>query len=103
MRRVDASTLRHLACGLHFRSDSQVVLKWILNPDLHLPRFVKRRVGRIHVIAPANAWKYVNTKLNPVDVGTRWENVKKSGRPISTWLDSPKFFVARWNGTKYIR
>ena len=70
-----SNSLRHLACGLHFWSDSQVVLKWILNPDLHLPRFGKRRVDRIHLISPANAWKYVNTTLNPAYVGTRWENV----------------------------
>ena len=64
------NSLRHLASGLHFWSDSQVVLKWILNPDLHLARFVKCRVDRIHLFSPANAWKYVNTTLNPADVGT---------------------------------
>ena len=39
-------SLQHLACNLHFWSDSQIVLKWIINPDLRLPRFVKRRVCR---------------------------------------------------------
>ena len=29
--------LQHLGCSLHFWSDSQVVLKRIINPDLHLP------------------------------------------------------------------
>ena len=84
-----SNSLRHLACGLHLWSDSQVVLKCILNPDLHLPWFIKRRVDRIHLISPANAWIYVNTTLNPADVGTRWENVRKTG--ISTWLDGPCF------------
>ena len=46
-----SNLLRHHACGLHFWSDSQVVLKWILNPDLHLPRFVKRWVDRIYLIS----------------------------------------------------
>ena len=86
-----SGSLRHFACGLHFWSDSQVVLKWIINPDLHLPRFVKRRVDRIHLVAPASAWKYVNTSLNPADVGTRWQSVKKSG--LSTWLEGPKFLL----------
>ena len=56
-----------------------------------MPRFVKRRVDRIHLVAPASAWKYVNTSLNPADVGTRWQSVKKSG--ISTWLEGPKFLL----------
>ena len=83
------NSLRYLACGVHFWSDSQVVLKWILNPDLHLPRFAKLRVGRIHLIASANPGKYVSTTLSPADVRARWENVKKAG--ISTWLESPSF------------
>ena len=31
----------------------------------------------------------MNTTLNPTDVGTRWENFRKTG--ISTWLHSPSF------------
>ena len=50
---------------------------------------MKRRVDRMHLVSPANAWKCVNTTLNPADVGTRWENVKKTA--ISTWLDGPSF------------
>ena len=86
-----SNSLRHLACGLHFWSNSQVVSKWILNPDLDLPRCAKRRVDRMHLTAPANAWKYANTTLNPADVGTRWENVKNAG--ILTWLDGPSFLL----------
>ena len=44
-------SLSHLSCSLHFWTDSQVALKWIVNPDLHLPRFVKRRVDKIHLVA----------------------------------------------------
>ena len=33
--------LKCLSCSLHFWTDSQVVLKWIVNPDLHLPRLMK--------------------------------------------------------------
>ena len=31
-------------------TDSQVVLKWIVNPNLSLARFVKRRVDRILLV-----------------------------------------------------
>ena len=59
-----------------------MVLKWIINPDLHLPRFVKRRVDRILFVASADASSYVNTSLDPADVGMRMESVK--------WSDSHK-------------
>ena len=39
--------LSHLNCSAHLWTDSQVVLKWITNSDLHLVRFVKRRVDKI--------------------------------------------------------
>ena len=71
--------LQHLVCSLHFWSDSPVVLRWIINPDLYLPRFVKRRVDRILLAASADAWRYVNTSLNPADVGTHEGSVKRSG------------------------
>ena len=40
----------------------QVVLRWIINPDLHLPRFVKRRVDRILLVASADAVSHVNRR-----------------------------------------
>ena len=88
-----SKSLQHLACSLHFWSDSQVVLKWIINLDLHLPRFVKRRVDKINFVAPVSAWSYINTSLNPADVGTRIDRVKKLGGH-SRWLAGPDFLVA---------
>ena len=44
-----SKSLQYLVCSLHFWSDSQMVLKWIVNPDLHLPRFVRRRVDKINL------------------------------------------------------
>ena len=87
-----SKALQHLGCSLHFWSDSQVVLKWIINPDLHLPRFVKRRVDMIHLVAPADSWSYVHTSLNPADVGTRVEGVKKA-EGHSIWLNGPDFLL----------
>ena len=52
-----------------------MVLKWIINPDLHLSRFV-------------------NTSLNPADVGTRVESVKWSGSH-SLWLNGPDFLLQK--------
>ena len=50
-----SKSLQHPGCHLYFWSDSQVVLRWIINLDLHLPRFVKRRVDRILSVASADA------------------------------------------------
>ena len=44
-----------------------------MNPNLHLPRFVKRRVDRILLVASADAWSYVNRSLNPADVERAWK------------------------------
>ena len=87
-----SKSLQHLGGSLHFWSDSQVVLKWIMNPDFYLPRFVKRRMDKIHLVAPADYWSYVHTSINPADVGTRVEGVKKAeGR--SVWLNGPDILL----------
>ena len=85
-----SKSLHHLGCSLHFWSDSQVVLKWIINPDLHLPCFVKRRVDKMLLVTQANYWSYVHTSINLADVGTRVEGVKKA-EGHSVWLNGPDF------------
>ena len=84
--------LQHLGCNLNFWSDSQVVLGWIVNPDLYLPRFVKRRVDKILLVAPADAWNYVSSGDNPSDIGTREDCVKKF-ECTSRWLHGPDFLM----------
>ena len=37
----------HLKCSVYLWTDWQLVFKWITNLDLHLMRFVKRRVDKI--------------------------------------------------------
>ena len=83
--------LSTLNCTFHFCTDSQVVLKWIVNLDLSLARFVKRRVDRIHLVAPPSSWKYVNTLNNPADVGTRELGTKQSTSSLAVWLEGPPF------------
>ena len=63
---------------LHSWTDSRVALKCIVNPKLHLPRFVKRRVDKIHRMISACDWNYVQGSLNPADVGTREGRVRNS-------------------------
>ena len=89
-----SKSLQHLGCSLHLWSDSQVILRWIINPDFHLPRFAKRRVDRVLLVISADAWSYVNTSLNPADVGTHVESVKWSGSH-SLCLNEPDFLLQK--------
>ena len=83
-------SLQHLGCSLHFWTDSQVVLRWIINPNLNLPRFVKRRIDKIHSVSSAKIWNYVNTSSNPADVGTLEDSFEKSpGHTL--WINGPEF------------
>ena len=50
MMLLSLKALHHLKCSVYMWTDSQVVLKWITNLDLHLVRFVKRRVDKIWVL-----------------------------------------------------
>ena len=69
-----------------------MILKWITNPDLHLVRFVKRRVDKILAFFAPDAWRYVNTSVNPSDVGAR-ENACKNSESIKLWIEGPAFLV----------
>ena len=84
-----SEALQHLHCDTYLWTDSQVAFKWIINSDLHLVRFVKRRVDKILRVAPSSAWQYVHTSLNPADVGAI-----KHPESVSLWLQGPAFLVS---------
>ena len=66
------------------------MLKWIINPDLHLARFVKRWIDKILMVSSPDAWQYVHTTVNPADVGTREGSIKRS-EAVDLWLHGPAF------------
>ena len=85
-----SDSLKYLDCSLYFWTDSQVVLKWIVNPALHLVRFVKRRVDKIHRVGFVDNWNYVCSSFNPADVDTRDDSLKGFlSHPI--WIKGPSF------------
>ena len=86
-----------MSCSFHLWTDSQVALKWIVNPDLHLPQFVKPRVDKIHLMTSVCDWNYVQGSLNPTDVGTREGSVRKYGS-FALWLRGPPFFYRDLSG-----
>ena len=71
-----------------------MVLRWIVNPDLHLPRFVKRRVDKISLVAPADVWNYVRSGDYPADIGTQ-EDCVKNCNCTSRWIHDPDFLIKK--------
>ena len=49
---------KDLSCEVKFWTDSQVIHKWIINSDLHLSKFVKRRIEKIYrdFAKPRRCW-----------------------------------------------
>lgn len=68
-------------------TDSQIVLSWYKSEKL-LPPFVSRRISEIRQNKNLQV-RYVATKLNPADVGTRAERIQKYDR----WLKGPDFLL----------
>ena len=84
--------LEDLFCTVKFWTDSQVVLKWITNPELHLSRFVKRRIDKIILVSPPDSWHYVGTSINSADVDTREKSFKNRDL-LGLCLDGPEFLL----------
>ncbi|XP_063822917.1 uncharacterized protein LOC135072810 [Ostrinia nubilalis] len=55
----------------YFWCDSTTVLQWINNDTRQYKTFVANRLGEIDDLTRATEWRYVPTKLNIADVGTR--------------------------------
>ena len=72
-----------------------MVLRWVANPDLHQPRFVKRRVDKILLVASANVWSYASSDVNSADVGTREHISSKNLIDLLRGSMDPIFFGRR--------
>ena len=83
------NALQLSSCKKYFWCDSRVILQWITNHDLRMPKFVARC---IHVILPTSHtedWKFCPTDNNPADVATRPLTVKSSIDRMNLWLNGP--------------
>ena len=89
-----SKALHDLNCKIFFWTVLQVVLNRIVNPNLSLARFVKRRVDRILLVVSASCWRYVNTILNPADVGTCALSCKQPSS-LDLWLKGPSFLLQK--------
>ena len=74
-----------------FWIDSMNVIYWIHWQSRNYKPFVSHRVGEIHEQSEPNWWRYVPTKQNPADYGTR-------GLIFSELADSEMW----WNGPTFL-
>ena len=77
-------------CKQYFWSDSSNVLQWIKNKDLRLDRFISRRIEKICLLSKSEDWRYCPTNLNPADVASRPDGVKKP-ETRRLWFKGPDF------------
>ena len=77
-------------CKQYFWSDSSNVSQWIKNKDLRLDRFISRRIEKICLLSKSEDWRYCPTNLNPADVASRPDSVKKP-ESRTLWFEGPDF------------
>ena len=70
-------------------TDSQVVLGYLNNKSKRFSGYVERRVSAILELTSSQGWRYVETLLNPADIGTR--PVTPLQLVSSIWFIGPPF------------
>ena len=85
------AAFKDFSCEVKFWTDSQVVHKWIVNPDLHLSKFVNCRIDKINLVSSPDSWNFIGISQNPANVGTRDKN--KNSDALNLWLFGPEFLT----------
>ncbi|KAG5673398.1 hypothetical protein PVAND_003453 [Polypedilum vanderplanki] len=80
----------HLTLKRFFWCDSNVVLHWIWNTNIKLPRFAVSPISEILELSETNQWKYIDTKLNVADLATKFQTFDFSDSS-SVWFTGPTF------------
>ena len=71
-------------------TDSTSVLKYISNKTKRFHVFVANKIFRILEASNPSKWRYVNTKLNPADLGSRGL-LPNQLKAAELWLNGPPF------------
>jgi len=71
-------------------SDSEIVLNWLKNDNIKLPRFAVSPVEEVLELTTAANWKYVDSKNNAADIATKFQKFN-FGDINSIWFQGPNF------------
>ena len=88
--------LQITACTSTFWSDSTAVFHIIHNSRKRFPVFVADRVSIIERHTDVSDWKYISSKVDPVDITTR-PITMEAFLNYKTWLNGSKFLLLSQN------
>ena len=74
----------------YFWTDSQVVLRYLLNTSSRFKVFVAHRVQIIQEFSDVSSWNYVPSSLNPADLASRGIQPGDTEK-LMLWLKGPEF------------
>ncbi|KAF8790738.1 hypothetical protein HNY73_005714 [Argiope bruennichi] len=76
--------------GSSTKAYSRVVLSWLSSPPRNWKPFVANRTSEILDLIPQNRWRYVPSKENPADIGSR--SLSSKDLPdCRLWWEGPTF------------
>ncbi|XP_053696848.1 uncharacterized protein LOC128744094 [Sabethes cyaneus] len=99
--RLVRTVTQSLSTPIHrkfYWTDSRDVLSWINSDHRRFNTFVAFRVSEILDVTEAADWRWVPSKLNVADDGTKWET-QPDTTPESRWFRGPDFLYrseAEW-------
>ena len=73
----------------YYWSDSKTVLSWVKSDPRRYKQFVMYRIAEIQETTEISNWKYIPSKQNVADLGTKW--VKPNFDKSSPWFSGPTF------------
>ncbi len=73
-------------------SDSTTVLTWLRSESCRYKVFVGTRVAKIQELTNPDAWRYVDSSLNPADDVTRGKTLAELALP-NRWSRGPSFLL----------
>ncbi|GFV98968.1 uncharacterized protein TNCV_3390311 [Trichonephila clavipes] len=76
----------------HMYSKTKVVLSWLSSPPRNWKPFVANRISEILDMTPCKQWRYVPSKENPADLGSRGMSPKDLP-DCSLWWEGPQWLT----------
>ena len=73
--------------------DSQAVISCIRSTDKRFPVYWSNRLAIIHGSSQVDQWRFVPTKQNAADVGSRGVYSKDFNRSMYLWINGPPFLL----------